>query len=433
MKKVLIVSNLFHSSPRVPAIAKRLKEFGWESTVLTVTIEKDPKHLLALPRGFKDVRLIETHNPGDVLEFWRRLLIFLGFRKEKSLLTQVREKTGKISRKSFTDRIFILYTSIFAYPDEERKWEKIALKAGRDILRKEKFNAIISSSSPVITHLVAKKLKKEFNLPWVADFRDLWTLNHNYFYPSWRKFFETRLELKILKTSDALVTVSMPLVDNLKKLHVGKEVYNITNGFDPDKVNEPSAPLIPKFTITYTGQIYLGEGDTSVIWSSLKDLILEGIMDKNDLEIRFYGPEMNWVQKLAEEYGLGKNFKQYGKILREDVLKKQRESQLLLLLGWSNKEMKGVYTGKVFEYLAAKRPILAIGSEKGDVIDDLLLKTKSGIQENDKDKLKEAIKGFYLEYKEKGEVSYKGNWDEVNKFSHRRMAEKFANVLNKIS
>lgn len=435
MKKILILANLFHASPRIPAFAKYLAEFGWEPTILTVPITKDPRINLLFPSAFREkVRIIEVPYQGDIFWFWRKLLIALGLKEERSILDQMKSKVGVTSKKSFIDYIFKFYQTLFAYPDEEKNWEKPLFKAAGEVLTSEKFDAILSSSSPVITHIVAQKLKRKYYLPWLADFRDLWTQNNAYPYYSWRKMIEEKLEVKTLTDSDALITVSEPLVRKLEQLHEGKEVYNIMNSFDPEKVNNPAAILTPELTITYTGQLFIGSRDPEKLLIALKELIEENKVKEKDLKVRFYGPENTWLENKIQEIGLSRIVKQYGKTSREDAFKKQRESQILLLLNWKGDKSEGVYTGKLFEYLVAKRPILATeGGEKGNVIKELLERTGAGVSGNDVKTIKELILNLYSEYKQEGQVKYRGNWVEISKYNHRETTKQFAEILNNYS
>jgi hypothetical protein len=434
MKRVLIITNLYHSSPRIIGLAKYLPEFGWEPTILTIPIDKVSQNTLGdHQKILKKVRIIETPYRGDIFWFWRRMFKLLGFRTDKSILTQTKEKIGITSQKSFIDSLFNLYRTFFAYPDEEKNWKNPALKVASELLAKERFDAIISSSSPVTSHIIANNLKQKYKIPWVADLRDLWSQNCNYSYPWWRKIFEERLEVKTLQIANALVTVSPIDAEKLKMLHKKETVHTITNGFDPEKVNVPSAKLTSKFTITYTGQIYTGKRDPVKFLIALNNLISDKIIDPKDIEVRFYGREEIWLKKEIEKYNLSSIVKQFGQVSREIALKKQWESQLLLLLNWEDPEERGVYTGKVFEYLAARRPILVTGGYGNDVLEELIKETKAGVYCPKVEDIKKALKDFYLEFKQKGRVDYTGDWKEIEKYSYREMARKFAEILNKIT
>ena len=165
---------------------------------------------------------------------------------------------------------------------------------------------------------------------------------------------------------------------------------------------------------------------------ALSDLISNGAINPDDIEVRFYGSEPAWLGKEVEHYGLTSTVKQYGTIPRNSAIGKQRESQLLLLLDWDDPREKGVYTGKIFEYLGARRPVLATGGVAGNVIDVLLDETNAGVHAITVEDIKKALKELYREYKMRGEVKYPGKESGISKYSQREMARKFAGIINSL-
>ena len=119
----------------------------------------------------------------------------------------------------------------------------------------------------------------------------------------------------------------------------------------------------------------------------------------------------------------------HGEVSHDAAMAEQRKAQVLLLLTWNNPEEKGVYTGKLFEYLAARRPILSLGYLEGGVVKELLDQTQAGVHTGNEDELKAAILEAYGEYKESGSVRYRGIDAEIMKFSHKEMAMNFAEVF----
>ena len=426
MKKVLIITYHFPPRPTVGSlrpsgVAKYLPEFGWEAIILTARLPGRPAP------GF---RVIET--PYNVaLGFLRR---FLGLDSEQNLMTQIAQLKKKLrirSEKSVFDFLLARWGEITAYPDPQKGWKAFATGAGNDFLQKESVDAMISTSSPVTSHIIARQLREKHGIPWVADFRDLWTQNLYYPYSPIRKAIERRLELSTLHQADALVTVSEPASSKLGTLHKGKPIYIIGNGFDPEEINSPAVDLTDKFTITYTGNLYPGKQTAEPLFVALRDLIAKGIMDVNNIEVRFYGAELGWIDKQAERYGLGDIVKQFGIVPRENALHRQRESQLLLLIKWNDSKERGAYSAKIFEYLSAKRPILAVGGYR-DVVDELLVETKTGTSGANPEDLKIILIEMYREYQAMGRVQYRGEESKINRYSHREMAHKFAEVLNKV-
>lgn len=423
MKRVLIIGYFWpyrSGSKRVIGLSKYLPEFGWQPTVLTAPFQRKPN-----PR----FKVIVTPY-RDIIASWKKRLHLKpnkGFQEQIGIPSLISER-----KKSFTSKLTRFIEGIITYPDVEKGWKPFAIKVGGEFLEKEKIDAIISIW-PVTSHLIAKELKNKYKIPWIADFPDLWSQNAYYPYGILRKLLDRRLELKTIKWANALVTTSQPLAEKLKKLHKQKLICAITHGFDPEKVNFPPSDLTKKFTITYTGVLYSGKQDPSKLFIAIKDLISQGIIDPKDVEIRLYGRKEYWVAKEIKKYKLSTIVHQYGIVSRDASLEEQNESQILLLLNWEDPREKGVYTGKIFEYLAARRPILVTGGYRGDVVEKLIQETQVGIYCPKIEDIKKALEKFYSEYRENGRVTYHGNWTTIQGYSHKEMAKKFANILNQIT
>lgn len=427
MKKALIVTNLFHASPRIPGLCKYLPEFGWEPVVLTMAIGENPEAKMGPPNNFKEkVRTIETPY-YDFVGFIKKLF---GLKPNLSSRDQVKQKFGKKSgEKSLMEKLIILGAAFIAYPDECWGWKPFAVKAGLKLLKNEKFDAILSSSSPVTSHLISKTLKGKTGVPWVADMRDLWTQNHNYQYPKIRKFFETKLEIRTLSQVDAFTTVSVPLVEHLQSRYKDKNIYSIPNGFDPGKVNEPPVSLTEKFTITYTGTIYQDKQDPTKLFAALRELINEKKIDPQKVEVRFYGVEQDWLENDIEKNGLVGIAKQYGKIPRSESYFRQNESQIALLFGWEDEKETGVCPTKLYEYLGARRPILATGGTKNEVFRKIIDKTRTGKHPLTTEEVKKSLLEYYEDYLKNGSVFYNPDLEAVEEYSYRSMAKKFVKAF----
>lgn len=431
MKKVLIITNLLGASPRIPGLAKYFPEFGWQPIILTPPLGENPDSRFGPPNDIKSkIEVIEAPCPS-VSRFWRRIL---GFSFYQNIAIQFKKRFNTASEESFVKSLLTFFykrgKKIIDYPDADKNWKSFAIKAADELWQKKNMDAIISSSSPVTSHIIARKLKTKYKIPWIADLRDLWTQNHNYGYGSLRKLVERKLELRTLRSAHVLVTVSQPWAEKLKMLHKGKTVYTIAHGFDPDKMSKGQDDLTSKFTITYTGQIYRGKQDPSKLFAVLRDLISERLIDPKDVEVRFYGPRQEWLGGEIEKHRLPNTVKRGGVVSREISFEKQRESQLLLLLNWEDPREKGCIMLKVFEYLAAQRPVLATGGFGDDVTKELLDETKAGIYCRNAREIKSILRKLYSEYKHKGKVDYHGDIEKINKYSYREMARKFAEILD---
>lgn len=417
MKKVLIISFFFNNeeeigSVRLRGLAEFLPKFGWEPTVLTIKMDN---------KSESNFRTLETEY-SDLVANWESKF---GFSSEN-----IKHKSKKNS-KNFIGFLTKMWLEIFAYPDPEKNWYKPAVEAGSELLENEHFDAILSSSSPVTCHLVANELKKRYKIPWIADLRDLWTQNPYFSHTYVRRILEKRLELKTLRNVDAITTTTEYFKMDLQELHKTNKVYTILNGFYPvDEIQDTS--LINKFSIVYTGRLYYGKRDPEPLFLALNELINEGNINAEDVKIEFYGPDRYWLLDDIKKYQLENLVKVCGILPREMVIQKQRESQLLLLLAWDNPKEKGIIPGKIFEYLAAKRPILFIGNSEG-LVKNLIESTNTGVTAANTKEIKNTILQFYNEFKSNGEVKYNGIQDEIDKYSQVNMAKKFSKVLNRIT
>lgn len=421
MKRVLIISYSFNNdqvigSVRMRGLAKYLKEFGWKPTILTV--KSDSKS--------SEFDFVETDYEEDIVSVWKKKL---GLTKETALKENVGVKNNK-NKKSILNSFVKFSSEIVTYPDTHKGWLNPALECGNKLLKENKFDAIISTYPVATCHLIAKKLSENHNLPWIADYRDLWSQNHYKNYSKIRKYLDTRLEIKTLKSAQAITTISDPLKEKLNEIHNNKEIYTIMNGFDPNQIN-PGTKISDKFTITYTGTLYNGIRDPEPMLISINELISDGIIDPKDIKLHFYGPKEDWLEKDIEKNNLSEVTEIFGEISRDLSIQKQREAQLLLLITANDPREKGFFTGKLFDYLAAERPIFHIGVKNG-VIEKLLNKTNAGISTDNINDIKLELERFYNDYNLNKEVSYQGLENEVNKYNHKSMAKKFSDILDSL-
>jgi glycosyltransferase involved in cell wall biosynthesis len=402
------------------ALAKYLPEFGWECVILTTAIPGNPDKLF---------KIIQT-DYTDVIQVWKRRL---GLKPNEDAKKKLNISTTK-NKRSLIDIILTYLVEIISYPDDRKGWKSFATNGAEDYFKHQRVDILLSSSAPVTSHFIAKDLKKKYKIPWVADLRDLWSDNHYFIltHGPLIHWFRRRLEKKTLKSADAIVTVSPKWVDKLKVLHPNQKIMSITNGYDPDFLAGKSKPLTTKFTITYTGSIYTGAQDPSKLFVVLRDLITEGSLNQSDVEVRFYGPNVEWLESEIQLNKLSDIVKQCGPISREESYKKQQESQILLLLNWEDKRETGWYPLKIFEYLAASRPILAIGGSGKDETKSLIDETCAGVYAANSDDIKTSIKLFYNEYKNNGKVEYKGIAYQIEKYSNKEMARKFAELMDSL-
>jgi glycosyltransferase involved in cell wall biosynthesis len=267
-------------------------------------------------------------------------------------------------------------------------------------------------------------------LPWIADLRDLWSDDRNSLAPGWRRRLDRRLELRTFRGASALVTVSEPLARALRGLHPALPVRTILNGFDPEEVGLADR-LTSDFTLTHTGTFYQGRRDPTLLFEALARMLADGRLPRARVRVRLYARHESWVAALVRRHGLDDLVELREWTARREALRAQQESQVLLLLHWGGPREEGVFTGKVFEYLAARRPVLMIGGGTG-VLSDLLDRTGAGVHVTDRAGLERQLEAWWREFAATGSVAWRGREELVEPFSHRRMAREFAALLDEV-
>ena len=420
MPRLLLIS--FHYPPRPTvgslrpgALAKYLPRFGWEVLVLTPRTAEGPR---------PPAPVIET-DYQDALEKWKSRL---GLDPQRSLHDKLKLSTPDRPREKPTHtRILASLKSVLAYPEPEKGWEPLAVDAIQKIA--VPIDAILSTAPPITSHCIAREARRILKCPWIADFRDLWANNLDNPHGRILRWRDRSLEKKQLATADALVTVSRPWADRLQELHPDKPVHVITNGFDPDDFIGDPVSRTRTFSITYTGQLYAGRRDPTALFAVVHELIQAGTIDREQMRIRFYGPIELWLQPLIERYELQGVVELHGTIGRREALQRQQESQILLMLGWANPNETGQHTGKLFEYFGSRRPILAVGGVRG-VLTEVLEETGAGVHALSKPQLRQYLIDAYAEFRERGEVRFRGTEPAIMNYTHDAMARRFAGLLN---
>jgi glycosyltransferase involved in cell wall biosynthesis len=367
MKKVLIITYYWPRSggagvQRWLKFTKYLPEFGWEPTVLTVK-EEDASYAQwdnTLANEIDpSLKVIRTHSFEPYSLYLKisgkKEIPYGGFSNEGN--PTLFQKLSRFIRGNF----FI--------PDPRRGWNGSAVKAALDLLRREKFDAVVTTGPPHSTHLIGNLLKKRTGIKWIADFRDPWTDIYYYkdlSHSRLAKWYDKKLEMKILLSCDKIVTVGNEIRDLLlsKSPELEKEKFEvITNGYDSSDFDGLERKKAERFTITYTGTIspyYSLEGFVSAVEALPAEI-------RDNIFIRFVGNISQNITELFGQANLTSQLEYIGYVSHQRSIEYLFESSILLLLIPNVQENKGILTGKFFEYLAAGKPILALGPEDGDV------------------------------------------------------------------
>jgi len=324
-------------------------------------------------------------------------------------------------------------------PDGKIGWYPYVVKKGRRIIPEIKPSVILASGGPYTGLLAAARLSKMFNLPWVAELRDLWADNHTV-----RKIFplsiiDESLERATLSSATRIITVSEPLADKLRDKYGNSKVEVVYNGYEKDdfivackakNVSKDSMNYSSKLRISYFGMIYRQQSPKSLFAA------LDSMRDEEGrlpIELHFYGAKYpGSFFGLAARSNMTDILFYHGQVPHRQSLSAQVNSDLLLLLLWGDKKIKGILTGKLFEYLGAGRPILAVGP-KTDSAGEFVKKYKLGFVSDDPEKIKQYLIKKVIEKKENGEVKQCSMNSYAREFfTRKRQTEKLARILQEV-
>jgi len=436
VKRILVISYAYPpansvASQRISKFTKYLYQWGWEPHVITISSRKSllndlpyeiPKKLIHVTKKLDFDRISAyIYRRGEILgtsqaspkvdlNFARRILEF------------VRETGQKI-----------------IIPDGKIGWYPYVLDKGREIIPEIKPSVILASGGPYTGLMAAARLSKMFNLSWVADLRDLWADNHTV-----KKLFpfsiiNESLERRTLSSASKIITVSEPLADILRNKYGNSRVEVVYNGYEEDdfitaykakSVLKRNKADFRKLRISYFGMLYRHQNPKSLFMALKKIKDGKGSVP---IELHFYGPEYpGSFFDLVTKFNVRDIVFYHGQVPYQKSLSAQVDSDLLLLLLWDEERVKGILTGKLFEYIAANRAILAVGPET-DSAGEFVKKYKLGFVNNDPDKIKQYLTKKLIEKKENGEVKQCSMNSYVREFfTRKKQTEILARILEEV-
>ena len=299
---------------------------------------------------------------------------------------------------SFLEKQLQYIRANYFIPDARKFWVKPSVKYLSEYLKNNKIDIVITTGPPHSLHLIGLELQKTIPVKWIADFRDPWT-DIDYFHqlPLTDKSRQKHRELehKVVQNADQVLVVGKTMKENYKQFN--KNIHVITNGFDGVLLGNKSE-LDKKFTITHVGMMN-ADRNPKTLWKVLSELVQEDKRFASVLKIKLIGKVAREVKESIRKNQLEKYTEFIDYLPHNKVLDYQKSAQILLLAVNNVPASKGIITGKIFEYLQAKRPILAIAPSEGDLA-EIISKTNSGVvvDFDNQDNLKNTILNFYKKY-----------------------------------
>jgi glycosyltransferase involved in cell wall biosynthesis len=425
-KRVLIITYYWPPSggsgvQRWLKFAKYLPEFDWEPVIFT---PENPDFDL------KDESLMKEINPQlEVIKFpiWEPYNLFRKLKKEKSGDTaKVLEK----KKKGWVDKLGIWLRANAIIPDPRVFWVKPSVTFLSDLVKNGQFQALITTGPPHSLHLIGFKLHQMYNIPWLADFRDPWSkwefLDTLPMLPLVRKRHE-KLEKKVLLEANAVTTISPCFKQDFEKL-ANRKTDLLTNGFDEEDlpVNwEKRCPAKDGIEIVYTGVIDAIRNPVPFLTAFKKAFLNK---PEKKVSMRFVGKISEGVKKMVlEDTWLAEHIHMNGYVSHEMVFDFYANANLLLLILTDTKNAKGNIPGKLFEYMATGRPILALGDPQGDAA-NILNSSEAGKVFAHTDT--EGIHNYLVNFSPKQEFP---SSPDIQKYSRKNLTLQLVEILNRIS
>jgi glycosyltransferase involved in cell wall biosynthesis len=387
--KILIVSYSFPpeniiGAVRVGKLAKYLHERGHEIRVLTAPPGSDRSLPLEIPADrivYADDRNIDARFDPLIALFRRVCGATPGVAPGGAGIAE--SSSGSRDGPGLSEFLRRHYYAVLRIPDSRAGWHANAVSAGRGLLAKWRPDLIFASSPPTTSLFVAAALGPRFEVPWVAELRDLWTDNPYYAFPAWRRALDGVLERRLLRAAALLVTVTPPWGQTLQSSY-DKPVSVVLNGFAEEDVigaGGREAYQAGSLSIVYTGNIYRGFRDPSALFVAISKLSPE---NRASIAVEFYGTSVAEVRHLVLLHGVGDCVGIRPSVTYRESLRLQRNADVLLLLQWDDPRDAGNIPAKFFEYIAAERPMLMLGYG-GGILAQMIRERKAGLVSNEPD------------------------------------------------
>ncbi len=283
-------------------------------------------------------------------------------------------------------------------PDVSVPWNLTAIPAAVRIARREGIDVVLTTSPPSSVHLVGAAVKRATGAKWVADLRDSLVAHPHRRAESLAVRAKEKVDVGVARlvarSADAITCVSEAIAEEARRFSPRGRVVTISNGCDFDDFAGLDYTPAKRFRITHTGSFF-GKRDPRPFLTALAEAGLD------DVVARFVGDFRASDREWAEELGLGDRLELVPYAPRRRSLELQRDSDaLLLLIPEAGGRGKGVLSGKVFEYLAAERPILAAVPPEGAAA-ALIRETGAGVvvAPDDVAGLREALTGLLARWR----------------------------------
>lgn len=375
MKRLLIITYYWPPTggsgvQRWVKFSKYLPARGWQPVIYT---PENPEQLARDESLLKDVPACAEVVKTRILEPYALYRRLTGGKKEQQEVNPVNAQ-----KKNWKQRLSRWIRGNCFVPDPRIGWVRPSLRFLKKYLAEHPVDAVVTTGPPHSVHLIGRGLKRALGLHWIADFRDPWTEMFYYKHLGLGPAADRRhrrLEQSVLDEADTVISVSPPVRDDFQA-KTKTPVVLITNGFDEEDFpvgsgeseakpdSGAAAAAVPPFRLVHTG-LFAADGNPLNLWDALAQRCEADPAFRGRLEIRLAGKVDAAVTEAIRARGLGDRLVLLGYLPHDETVREQRAADILLLPLRREPEYAKVLPGKIFEYLAARRPVLGIGEPEG--------------------------------------------------------------------
>ena len=430
MKRVLVIAYYWPPSggsgvQRWVKFCKYLPQEGWQPVVFAPENADypslDPSLEADLPKDLEVLR-------GRIWEPYAAYRKLLGGKNASTQVTEI--SSGK---KTWKQRLSLWIRANLFVPDPRVGWVKPSVKTLKAYLAEHPVDVIVTTGPPHSVHLIGLQLHKALGTPWIPDFRDPWSRMYYLKYlpmteKTWNKL---RRQEQTVLDSCSTVLACTPLVQEEFQAQTHTPVACITNGFDEADFAER---LLPRwdghFNITHTG-LFAADGNPLALWKVLGILAASEPGFREDLRIRLVGKVDKEILESIKAAGLSANVVALGPQNHATAILEQRAATILILPMRNDAQYRPILPGKLFEYLAARRPILGIGQEDGAMA-RVLFSAKAGITADWEDTapMRAFLANAWRQHCEGGVPATNG---DISPYTRRNLTHSLAQLLSQVS
>ena len=424
-KRVLLVSHCFAPQNKIGAVrptklAKYLLRMGYQVTVLCgkdYTTVRDP----LLARDLEPMRDVHMVVEKSLLRWWKE-------RTQPSGTVAgnpTESRQGTVKPKAWRNALYL-----FLADRADAAFARACIRKVKHM--KEQYDVVLSSYGPLSVHRIACKIKRlGYAGQWIADFRDETAVPF-----AWQNQRIKRYNRMVTRYADHITCVSAGCLRVMGMENDGRVIYN---GFDAEDLQEISFPhkREDKLSFIHCGQMYGLQRDLSPFFNTLSELIAEGGIAKERVALIYAGRDTRGFVEQATKAGLAECLEGHSFMPRDESLKLQKTSHVLLLPAWNLRDRQGNIPGKLLEYMMLEMPVVCCVS--GDVpnseIAGIIRETNIGIcyeranSANDAPRLKTYLREIVQAYQRKTELPFVPDRAAVNRFTSKGMAEAMANII----